>query len=100
MSDVSDSLDIVTETVTATKPKHLRISKPPHTMATAYINGAPHQSHQARFPGITHAAADLGVTRAHLWAVLAGKRESKPLLARWKSWLKAHPEFARLQRKA
>jgi hypothetical protein len=66
-------------------------------MATTYINGAPHQSLKARFPGITVAARELGVTRAHLWAVLSGHRDSKPLLARWKEWLAAHPEFARLQ---
>lgn len=66
-------------------------------MATIYTNGVPHQSGNARFPGITIAAADLGVTRVHLWAVLSGKRESKPLLARWKAWLKQHPEFAKLQ---
>jgi hypothetical protein len=66
-------------------------------MANSYINGAPHQSLKARFPGISLAATDLGVTRSHLWQVLAGKRESKPLLARWKTWLASHPEFARLQ---
>lgn len=68
-------------------------------MATAYINGAPHQSLKARFPGISLAAAELGVSRNHLWQVLSGKRESKPLMSRWKAWLKAHPEFARLQRR-
>lgn len=66
-------------------------------MANSYINGAPHQSLKARFPGISLAATDLGVTRSHLWQVLAGKRDSKPLLARWQAWLKQHPEFARLQ---
>lgn len=66
-------------------------------MATLYINGAPHQSLKARYPGITLAATDLGVTRTHLWQVLSGNRESKPLLARWKAWLKQHPEFDRLQ---
>lgn len=66
-------------------------------MATLYINGAPHQSLKARYPGITVAAAELNVTRSHLWQVLSGKRESKPLLARWAAWLKQHPEFARLQ---
>ena len=68
-------------------------------MATAYIHGAPHQSLKARYPGITHAATELGVTRTHLWAVLSGRRESKPLLARWHAWLKRHPEFARLQKR-
>lgn len=66
-------------------------------MANSYINGAPHQSLKARFPGISLAATDLGVTRSHLWQVLAGKRDSKPLMARWKAWLAQHPEFARLQ---
>ena len=66
-------------------------------MANSYINGAPHQSLKARFPGISIAATDLGVTRSHLWQVLAGKRESKPLQARWNAWLAKHPEFARLQ---
>jgi hypothetical protein len=67
-------------------------------MANAYIDGAPHQSRKARFPGITIAAADLNVTRNHLWAVLSNKRESPPLIVRWQAWLDRHPEFARLQR--
>lgn len=68
-------------------------------MANSYINGAPHQSLKARFPGISIAATELGVTRSHLWQVLSGKRDSKPLTARWKAWLAKHPEFARLQRR-
>jgi hypothetical protein len=67
-------------------------------MANAYIDGTPHQSRKARFPGITLAATDLKVTRNHLWAVLAMKRESPPLLKRWNAWLERHPEFARIQR--
>ena len=66
-------------------------------MANSYINGAPHQSLKARFPGISIAATDLGVTRSHLWQVLAGKRDSQPLMARWHAWLAKHPEFSRLQ---
>lgn len=58
----------------------------------------PHQSRQARFPGSTLAAADLGVSRGHLHAVLSGVRESASLTTRWKAWLAAHPEFAALQR--
>lgn len=65
--------------------------------STSSINGVPHQSLNSRFPGISLAAADLGVTRAHLWAVLNGRRDSKPLLSRWNEWLKNHPEFAALQ---
>jgi len=61
------------------------------------MNQVPHQSRKARFPGASLAAADLGVHRGHLHAVLAGKRESARLLARWRAWLKAHPEFAALQ---
>lgn len=68
-------------------------------MATSYASGVPHQSLKSRHPGISLAAADLGVTRTHLWAVLNHKRESKPLLARWQQWLKQHPEFAKLQRR-
>jgi hypothetical protein len=66
-------------------------------MATLYINGAPHQSLKARFPGISLAATELGVTRSHLWQVLSGNRESKPLQKRWHAWLATHPEFSRLQ---
>lgn len=69
-------------------------------MANLYINGAPHQSLKARFPGISIAAAELGVTRTHLWQVLSGGRQSAPLLARWELWLERHPEFARLQHTA
>jgi hypothetical protein len=66
-------------------------------MATLYRNGVPHQSLKASYPGISLAATELGVTRSHLWQVLSGNRESKPLLVRWAAWLAAHPEFARLQ---
>lgn len=57
----------------------------------------PHQSRKARFPGATLAAIDLGVHRGHLHAVLSGGRKSASLTARWKAWLKQHPEFAALQ---
>lgn len=57
----------------------------------------PHQSLKANYPGITRAATDLGVSRIHLWKVLTGERESKPLMARWHAWLAKHPESARLQ---
>jgi hypothetical protein len=36
--------------------------------------------------GICQAAAQLGVTRQHLWCVLSGQRESKPLTARYGEW--------------
>lgn len=61
--------------------------------ATATI---PHQSRGARFPGITLAASDLGVTRTHLWQVLSGNRTSLPLMVRWQEWLASHPEFSGL----
>lgn len=57
----------------------------------------PHQSLKARFPGASLAAQDLGVHRGHLHRVLTGERKSHSLIARWNAWLKAHPEFARLQ---
>lgn len=53
---------------------------------------------RVRFPGAYRASRDLGVTYNHLWQVLSGHRESLPLLARWRAWLAAHPEFAALQR--
>lgn len=52
-----------------------------------------------RHPGSYLAAKDLGVHRAHLHAVLSGKRQSHRLMARWQAWLKANPEFARANRK-
>jgi hypothetical protein len=60
----------------------------------------PVQSLQKRvsFPGITQAARDLNVSRIHLWNVLVGRRISHRLSRRWKAWLEAHPEFARLQK--
>ena len=63
---------------------------------------APPQSSSphVRFPGSYLAAADLGVDRTHLHRVLTGERRSESLLARWQQWLRANPEFARLQRKA
>jgi hypothetical protein len=36
--------------------------------------------------GICAAAEALGVTRGHLWAVLTHRRESKPLIARYRVW--------------
>lgn|ERR1035437_6158872 len=36
-----------------------------------------------RFKGIVAAADALDVTRVHLWQVLTGRRESKPLMARY-----------------
>lgn len=37
-----------------------------------------------RFPGIVADAARLGVSRIHLYYVLTGQRESRPLLARYR----------------
>jgi len=39
----------------------------------------------ASIAGICAAAANLGVSRQHLWAVLRGHRQSAPLLARYKA---------------
>lgn len=58
----------------------------------------PHQSRSSRNPGITIAAKNLGVTRTHLWAVLNGRRESKPLVKRWNAWLQANPKFLKANR--
>ena len=35
--------------------------------------------------GITRDAKELGVTRQHLWAVVTHRRESKPLLGRYRA---------------
>jgi hypothetical protein len=61
----------------------------------------PHQSkgRLVRFPGSAIAAEELGVSRSHLHRVLVGERKSPPLVARWNSWLKRHPEFASIQPK-
>ena len=40
----------------------------------------------ARISGIVASASDLGVSRQHLWAVLTKRRESKPLLGRYRAW--------------
>lgn len=61
------------------------------------MKAVPHQSKAARYPGVTIAARDLGVTRYHLWAVISGRRKSAPLLKRWHQWLNKHPEFKALQ---
>lgn len=60
------------------------------------------QSIQKRttFPGITKAARDLEISRAHLFAVLAGTRKSGRTLRRWDAWLKLNPDYAALQRTA
>jgi len=59
------------------------------------------QSLQSRtlFPGITKAARDLEISRAHLFAVLVGERRSGRTLRRWDAWLKLNPDYASLQRK-
>ena len=58
------------------------------------------QSLQARvtFPGITKAARDLQISRAHLFAVLNGERASRRTIRRWGSWLEKNPDYAALQR--
>ena len=58
------------------------------------------QSLQKRtvFPGITKAARDLQISRAHLSAVLVGERQSGRTLRRWDAWLKLNPDYAALQR--
>ena len=58
------------------------------------------QSLQKRtvFPGITKAARDLEISRAHLSAVLVGERKSGRTLRRWDAWLKLNPDYAALQR--
>jgi len=61
------------------------------------MNTIPHQSRGARYPGVTIAARDLGVSRYHLWAVISGRRESKPMLKRWNQWLKENPQFQAAQ---
>jgi hypothetical protein len=38
------------------------------------------------FPGLTKAAADLGISRYFLWKVLKGYATSKPTLNRWNEW--------------
>lgn len=84
-------------------PKCSRPFRPACKSETAIaLMSAPHAPHQSsarhvRFPGSTIAARDLGVSRAHLHRALTGERESVSLLARWGAWLRAHPEFARLQ---
>jgi len=40
----------------------------------------------ARISGICAAARDLHVSRQHIWAVLNKRRESKPLVARFRAW--------------
>jgi hypothetical protein len=58
------------------------------------------QSLQARvtFPGITKAARDLQLSRAHLHAVLSGERRSRRTIRRWGAWLAQNPDYAQLQR--
>jgi hypothetical protein len=42
-----------------------------------------------KYRGIVRDATNLGVTRVHLWLVLTGRRESRPLLARYEELKKA-----------
>ena len=58
------------------------------------------QSLQARvtFPGITKAARDLQLSRAHLFAVISGERRSGRTMRRWSAWLEKNPDYAKIQR--
>ena len=58
------------------------------------------KARSVRHPGSFLAAKDLKCHPSHLHRVLTGERRSHRLLARWKEWLKQHPEFAKLNRKA
>jgi hypothetical protein len=60
------------------------------------------QSLQERtaFPGITKAARDLEISRAHLFAVLSGERKSARTLRRWAAWLELNPDYAAIQRRS
>ena len=62
----------------------------------------PYQSlnSRVRFPGAAIAARDIGVSRAHLHAVLTGQRISRSLEQRWQQWLCEHSEFASIQPRA
>lgn len=53
------------------------------TVAKILMN-AQHKK-KRRFAGIQRHAEALGVHRGHLWAVLAGKRESRSLLKRYEA---------------
>ena len=75
-----------------------------HDLEAAFRRGlsrlkTPHQSSgvNVSYPGITVAAKDLGVSRAHLHRVLVGDRQSAGLMSRWHAWLKRNPQFAALQ---
>jgi len=46
---------------------------------------APPRNGPARYPGIVRDAKTLGVTRTHLYAVLAGKRQSRRLVAAYRA---------------
>lgn len=45
-----------------------------------HTHKAPPRSGPAKYPGITNDAQALGVSRSHLYQVLAGKRPSKRLM--------------------
>jgi hypothetical protein len=47
--------------------------------------GALKSQHNRRFPKIVFYAAQLGVTRSHLWRVLTGERKSPGLVQRFNS---------------
>lgn len=48
-----------------------------------------------KYKGISEDAAALGVTRVHLWKVLEGDRDSKPLMRRYRE-LKRQQKAAKL----
>jgi hypothetical protein len=52
-------------------------------------SNAGRETRSKRIAGICSAARALGVTRGHLWAVLTQRRDSKPLIARYRALKKS-----------
>jgi hypothetical protein len=62
------------------------------TMNSAIVSNQ--KSRSKRIAGICAAAKRLGVTRGHLWAVLTNRRESVPLLARFRALKLVAPNYS------
>jgi hypothetical protein len=58
------------------------------------------RGNKVRFPGIVAQARALGVSRIHLWYVMTGRRDSNPLMRRYRALKRAQAEAGKAANRA